>query len=248
VSRSALYSGWVTHRRELPIGHRFRYRVAMVLLDLDELPEVLDRHPLWSARRPAPVRFRRADHLGDPHKPLADSVRDLVGERTGRRVGGPVRLLTTLRFCGLGYNPVSFYYLHSPDGTRVEAMVAEVTNTPWGERHEYVMLADSGDRRLTGTFSKQMHVSPFMPMDQTYCWSATPVTERLAVTIAAERAGVEVFEASLALRRTELSRRAMTRAMVSHPPAAATTLARIYANAVRLKLKGAPYHPHPASG
>ncbi len=221
----------------------------MTLLDLDELPQALDRHRLWSARRPAPIRFRRSDHLGDPERPLHEAVRDLVAQRTGERPGGPVRLLTTLRSLGVGYNPVSFYYLHGDDGNRVEAMVAEVTNTPWGERHEYVMVRDGrGGGPLRGTFAKRMHVSPFLPMDQTYRWTATAPGARLGVTIAACQGGVEVFEASISLRRRELSRGEMTRAILTRPPAALSTLARIYAHAVRLKLKGAPYHPNPAAG
>ena len=104
----------------------------MLLADLDELPDAFDRHPLWSARRAAPVRFRRADYLGDPELPLADAARDLVADRTGRRPDGPVRLLTMARTLGVGYNPVSFYYLYT-DTETVQAMIAEVTNTPWGE-------------------------------------------------------------------------------------------------------------------
>jgi DUF1365 family protein len=219
----------------------------MTLLDLDELPEALDRHRLWSARRPSPIRFRRSDHLGDPELPLDEAVRDLVAARAGERPGGPVRLLTTLRSLGVGYNPVSFYYLYGDDGNRVEAMVAEVTNTPWGERHEYVMVRD-GREGLRGTFAKRMHVSPFLPMDQTYQWTATAPRARLGVTIAARRGGVEVFEASISLWRRELTRGEMTRAILARPPAALSTLARIYAQAVRLKLKGAPYHPNPAAG
>ena len=109
------------------------------LLDLDELPGALDLHPLWSARRPAPVRFRRRDHLGGAAAPLREAARDLVEERIGRRPGGPVRLLTTPRFCGIGFNPVCFHYLHEEGGRKLEAVIAEVTNTPWGERHSYVL-------------------------------------------------------------------------------------------------------------
>ena len=85
MSDSAIYEGWVRHRRLGPVRHSFRYRVFMTLLDLDELPDLFDRHPLYSARRPAPVRFRRSDYLGDPDVPLAESARRLVRERTGRR-------------------------------------------------------------------------------------------------------------------------------------------------------------------
>ena len=173
MSGSALYEGWVSHRRRSPVEHAFRYRVLMCLLDLDELPGALDRHPLWSARRPAPVRFRRS-------RPPGRSGRAAGRGRPGRwwpsdrgsRPAGPVRLLTTPRVLGVGFNPVSFYYLYGADADRVEAVIAEVTNTPWGERHSYVLDGREGDA-LEGEFTKQLHVSPFMPMEQTYRWRLT---------------------------------------------------------------------------
>jgi len=246
MSASALYEGWVSHRRLGRVAHSFRYPVMMALLDLDELPEALDRHPAWSARRPALVRFRRADYLGEPAVPLADAARDLVSGRAGPRPEGPVRLLTTPRFLGVGFNPVSFYYLYGAGGGAPEAVIAEVTNTPWGDRHCYVL----GGPALEGVFHKRLHVSPFMPMEQSYRLRLTAPGEHLAVSITAEQEGRTVFEAGLGLRRRELSRREMTRALVAHSPAGAATLARIYWNALKLRLKGADYHarPRPAEG
>ncbi len=245
MSGSALYEGWVNHSRRGPVEHSFRYRVGMLLLDLDEVPQALDRHPLWSARRPAPVRFRRRDLLGDEAVPLADAARDLVAERAGFRPTGPVQVLTTPRVLGVGFNPVSFYYLQGAGGGKVEAVIAEVTSTPWGERHSYVL--DGRDGALEGEFTKQLHVSPFMPMEQTYRWRLSDPGEALSVAITSEQEGRTVFSAGLALRRRELNRGEMTRAMLSYPPAAASTLTRIYWNALKLKLKGAPYHPRPAA-
>lgn len=246
MSATAIYEGRVHHRRLEPVEHSFRYRVAMVLLDLDELPEVLDQHPLWSARRPALVRFRRRDHLGGGEGPLAEAARDLVAARIGARPAGRVRLLTTPRFLGVGFNPVSFLYLYDADGSKVEAVIAEVTNTPWSDRHAYVL--DGRDGTLEGTFRKSLHVSPFMPMEQRYRWRMSPPGDSLEVAIASSEAGRVVFDAGLSLRRRELDRGEMTRTMLRHPPAAMATLTRIYWNALRLKLKGAPYHARPAAG
>jgi uncharacterized protein len=245
VSATAIYVGRLRHRRLHPIEHSFSYRVWMLLVDLDELPAVFDCHPLWSARRPAPVRFRHADYLGDPKVPLADAARDLVANRTGRRLGGPVRLLTMARTLGVGYNPVSFYYLHGDGGESAQAMIAEVTNTPWGERHCYVIEGSGPTGGLGGNMRKRMHVSPFMPMDQTYEWSSGEPGERLGVRIANCERGELVFEASLALCRRELTRAAMTTVPLTHPPQVLAAIARIYRNAARLKLKGAPFYPHP---
>jgi DUF1365 family protein len=136
----------------------------MVLLDLDELPRCFDGRLLWSARRPALAWFRRADYLGDPGTPLARAVRELVAERTGTRPEGPIRLLTHLRYFGHCFNPVSFYYCYDRDGERVQAVVAHVTNTPWGERHAYVMPVErAGERgtvKLMAAASRRRCTSP----------------------------------------------------------------------------------------
>jgi uncharacterized protein len=248
MSASAIYQGRLRHRRLGPVEHSFEYRVWMLLADLDELPELFDRHPLWSARRPAPVRFRRSDYLGDPALPLAEEARDLVERRTGRRPGGPVRLLTMARTVGVGYNPISFYYLYEEGGRTVQAMIAEVTNTPWGERHHYVIERGAGGgpgAAIGGRMAKRMHVSPFMPMDQTYEWSSSEPGDHLGVRIANRERGELVFDASLTLRRRELTPATMTTVPLSHPPQVIAAIARIYGNALRLRLKGVPFFPHP---
>ena len=245
MSASAVYEGWVRHRRHTPVEHSFTYRHSMVLLDLDELPEVFDRHPLFSARRPALARFRREDHFGDPERPLAECVRELVEERTRARPEGPIRLLTTLRTLGHSFNPVSFYYCFAPDGEQVDAVVAQVTNTPWGESHAYV-LRRQGETVMRDTMEKVFHVSPFIGMDNRYEWRVTEPDGRLLVHIdERDGDGRHVFDATLSLERHELSRSRLSRMLVQFPAASLRVVALIYWNALRLKLKGAPYHPHP---
>ncbi len=251
MSESALYEGWVRHRRFEPVGHEFRYRLFLMYLDLDELPEVLDPYPLFSARRPAPARFRRGDFMGDPARPLADCARDAVETAGGDRPAGPVRLLTGLRYLGHSFNPVSFYYCFGAGGERVEAVVADVNNIPWGERHAYV-LARGGTEGpvLSEELDKALHVSPLMGMGQTYTFRAGEPGARLAVHIESrphESAGpgAKSFDATLSLRRRELSRTLLTRTLARHPAASLQVVARIYAQALRLRLKGARYFPHP---
>jgi uncharacterized protein len=236
---SAVYEGWVTHRRRGPIDHAFRYRVCMVYLDLDELPQTLDRHPLWSTRHAAPGRFRRADYFGAPAMPLAQAVRDEVARQSGRIAEGPVRLLTTPRTFGHAFNPVSFYFCFDAAGEEVVAVLAEVTNTPWGERHAYVMDPAGGGAQ------KAFHVSPFMGMDHTYAWRLSQPDATLSIGISSDRGGARAFDAGLALERRPMDRPALTRILVRYPLATLQTLVRIYVQALRLKLKGAPYFPHP---
>jgi DUF1365 family protein len=247
---SAIYEGSVVHRRHRPVRHAFRYRVFMPLLDLAELPEVLDPFPLWSARRPAPAWFRREDFLGGRGGTLAETARALLAERVGRRPAGPVRLLAHPRYLGVGFNPVSFLFCHAGSG-ELDAVIAEVTNTPWGERHAYVLDAREGapspDGSFGGRLDKRLHVSPFMGMDQRYEWSATAPGDRLRIGFRSLEGAEAVFDASLTLRRREMSRRLMARLPLAYPPMTIATLARIYAQAVRLRAKGAPRFPHPVA-
>ncbi|HEX5594028.1 MAG TPA: DUF1365 domain-containing protein [Solirubrobacterales bacterium] len=259
---SAVYEGTIRHRRFAPVEHEFRYRLFLMYLDLAELPQVLDPYPLFSARSRALARFRREDFMGDPGRPLDQCVREAVEEAAGVHPSGPVRLLAGLRYFGHSFNPVSLYYCFDPAGERVEAVVADVQNIPWGERHPYVLAR--GERRgsvLSDELEKTFHVSPLMGMDQTYSFRAGEPDERLAVHIESRpresapdrdiggpsrtRGAPKEFDATLNLRRRELSRRTLTTMLARYPAMSLQVVAKIYAQSLRLKLKGARYFPHP---
>jgi uncharacterized protein len=246
MANSALYEGTIRHRRFAVRGNEFRHRLALLYVDLDELPALLGGRLV--ASRPGLVRVRRADYLGDPAVPLAEAVRALVARRTGADPGGPVRLLTQPRTLGHCFNPVSFYYCFGPDEERLEAVVAEVTNTPWGERHAYVLPRGGDDGPvLTGGADKALHVSPFMAMDQRYTWRATRPGPTLSVHIESSEHGAPAFDATLALRRRPLTARTLARVTARYPAATLRVLALIYAHAAELWLRRVPVHPNPAS-
>jgi uncharacterized protein len=244
MSASALYEGWVRHRRHEPVAHEFTYPLFMTLLDLDELPAVLDPLAGWSARRPALAWFRRSDHLGDPRRPLAECVRDAVEAELGSRPSGPVRVLTNLRMFGHCFNPVSFHFCFASSGDGVEALLADVSNTPWRERHAYA-IAGTDSRVIAGRIAKRFHVSPLLAMDHTYEWRTTVPGSDVQVHIASTRDGRTDFDATLSLRRRELAPDTARRMLIRYPAMTAQVVARIYSQALRLRLKGAPWHAHP---
>ena len=221
-----MYVGTIRHRRFAVREHAFRHRISMAYVDLDDVPALLGR------------RLRRGDHIGDPARPLQEVVREIAGPDAPR---GPVRLLTNVRTLGHCFNPVCFYYLFEEDGETVGAVVAEVTNTPWGDRHAYVLPREDGRRVLVGDMDKRMHVSPFMGMDQRYVLRATEPGPTLSVHIENREHGDTVFDATLRLERRPLTRRGLAR----HHGATLRVVALIYAHAVALKLKGVPWHRRP---
>jgi uncharacterized protein len=242
MTASALYEGTIRHRRFAVRTNEFRHRIAMAYIDLDELPRLLGGR---LARKRGLVRFERSDYLGDPARPLDDEVRRVIAEQTGSPApAGPVRILTHLRSYGHCFNPVSFYYCFEPDG-RVGAVLAEVTNTPWGERHAYVLPRAAGERVLTGEMDKELHVSPFMGMAQRYRFSAPAPGETLSVHIASSEAAERAFDATLSLTRRELTRRSLADVTVRYPAATLRMLVLIYGHALGLRLRGVRPHPHP---
>ncbi len=243
MSAVAIYEGTVRHRRVTPKAREFAPSLFLAYLDVDALPESLDSLPGWSARRRALVRFRREDFLNGQDGPLGDAVRDLVQARLGRRPDGPIHLLAHLRTFGWSFNPLAVYYCWTADESALDAVVLEVTNTPWGERHWYVLDAQAD--ATTRTVDKEMHVSPFLPMDVEYHVSWTAPGETLRLDIVVEREGTTLFEAGLALQRTILDRRHAVTTLLRYPLMPMRASLAIYRQAVALFLARVPLYRHP---
>lgn len=252
--KSCLYVGHIQHRRHAPVPNVFRYRIFMTLLDLDELPGLFDRFWLWSANRPALAWFRRKDFHSPANSSLSDAIRDTVMKYTGARPDGPIRLLTHLRYFGYSFNPVSFYYVYDKTDTQVETIVAEITNTPWKQRHCYVLSTASCEQFETASidqqswrwqFDKQFHVSPFMPMDMQYHWRFSSPDEALRVHMENWREGEKCFDATLNLERQPISSASLARALISFPLVTLQIIIQIHWQALKLLLKRVPVHTQP---
>jgi DUF1365 family protein len=241
---SCLYRGHVRHRRPAP-AHRFTYSTSWIYLDLAEIEQVLSSSRLLSDRRFWPATYRRQDHFGDPGVSMIDAVYQFVEQKTGLQLSGPVRMLTQLRHFGLYFSPINVFYCFDDQETLV-AMVAEVSNTPWNERHCYVLwqgnrVANSACRY---SHAKEFHVSPFMGMDSQYEWHIRSPDDALNLSLGCTREGQRIFQADLHLKRTELNESQLALGLLRRPIAAVHLLSGIYYQALRLWMKKCQFYPH----
>lgn len=241
---SAIYEGWVRHRRYLPKTNQFRYQVFMMYLDLAELDEVFSLSRLWSTHRMALARFSRKDFLGDGKLPLDQAVREQVEKETGTYPRGAIRMLANLRYFGFIINPISCYYCFDEED-KLQFIVAEVNNTPWDNRHAYVLPCKPDSKFQRIPFQKEFHVSPFNPMDINYDWRSNLPGESLRINMQNWRNGEKEFDATVALERKPLTASNLRKAILHYPFMTLKVVAGIYWEALRLFIKGSPIYDHP---
>lgn len=243
---SYLYYGPVEHQRYKPIPHLFIYDVGYFFIDLDKVDETFNIPFLFSTGPVSVLSFRRKNYLGDKTKPLKECVQQLIFSKTGETHKGPIKLLTNISYFGFCFNPVSFYYCYNESGTGLQYIVAEVTNTPWSERHQHVLRFE-GQKKNTYTLKKDFHVSPFMPMEIDYTWVFNSPDKDLYVLMQNRFAGEKdlMFDASLKLTRKTLNLKNVLTLILKSPLVSFKPTLLIYWQAVRLWIKKVPFYTHP---
>jgi len=245
---SAIYTGNIFHQRFHPVEHHFNYKIFMAYIDLDEIDSLMPQSFFWGINRPALISFFGKDYLSKGQLDLRSAVKKLVFERTGKDVQGPIRLLAHLRYFGYCFNPVSFYYCFDKVGEKVETIVAEVTNTPWQQRHSYVIQRKN--RQNEGNFiedhqSKKLHVSPFFEMDHQYRFIFSEPRDHLSVEIENFKDSKKIHEALLNLRKLEFNKFHLIKTVGQFPFITFRVVFAIHWQAVKLWLKGATFYPNP---
>lgn len=253
MPNSAIFEGLVTHHRFQPKPHGFRYKVFMMYLDLDELPDLFTHFKNWSYATKNWAWFKRSDYYGNPNISLKQEISELVKKATGSAPRGNIRLLTNMRYFGHCFNPVSFYYCFEADGISLQAIVSHITNTPWGEDYAYVhdfnsekIIKKTKNGEITAfKLDKAFHVSPFMPMDIQYDWAFKHDTNQLFVHMKNFKEGEQVFNATLALERKEIAQNNLNWILIHYPFMTVKVVFAIYWNALLLWMKRVPFFSNP---
>ncbi len=245
--KSCIYEGRIRHRRFSPKTHKFTYSLYMMYMDLDELPVIFKHRWLWSIKRFSLAWFRRKDHLYQPATDLVTELKQIVFAHTGKTPQGPIRLLTHLRHMGVCFNPLSLFYCFDKSDENVEFIVAEVNNTPWGERHCYVLhenLSKESASKLRFRNRKKFHVSPFIHMDLDYHWYMIKPSQNLIAHIENISSNRKIFDATLTLQRREINSPNLAKMLLLYPLISFKVIILIYCEALRLWLKRIPFLPY----
>lgn len=243
---SKLYQGWLRHRRTTPVENCFQYNVFMVYLNLDELDTVFSLTPFWRREKISLAQFRRSDFHQKDNPNLKQAVLDSVECQLGERPKGAVYMLGNLRYFGYTINPLCTYYCFDENG-QLHSVLAEVTNTPWGESHAYALKCTKATNKLNIEFSKRMHVSPFNPVDMQYKWVSTCPSETALIHIENWRDEQKVMDATLSMNALAMTPTNMNKILLQYPFMTIKTVAAIYFQALKLWLKKSPFYGNPSS-
>lgn len=259
IKYSRIYTGWVRHRRFTPNDHKFNYKVFMLYLDLDELDTVFSTSKLWSINTWNWQSFYRDDYFKGHKKNLKDSVIHHIEKHTTIKSNeiSRVCLLTNLRTLGFAMNPVTFYYAFDKNNQLLTIM-PEITNTPWGERDQYLLSTSteplSGmvtpiehrSNKFRYKLAKKFHVSPFNPLDMQYDWRfTTPSEHTQTIHLANFKDDVKVFDATMVLEPKAITAKNIRKTLIQFPAITVKVAVGIYINALILWLKKTPFYRHP---
>lgn len=243
---AALYVGEIMHQRMKPFGHRFRYRVFSLLVDLDRLDEAGRLSRLFSVNGRNLVSFQEKDHADTRNTSLRAYVDGLLAEAWLDRADR-ILLVCYPRILGYVFNPLCVYYAYDAGGVLV-AMIYEVRNT-FGERHSYVCPVGRGEMSESGlrqSCDKLFHVSPFIGMAARYHFRMLPPGKEIRWRILETDSEGPLLSATFSGRQMPLTNASLLGLTACIPILTFKIMTGIHWEALKLWLKGARYVRRPA--
>ncbi len=239
---SAVYLGDVKHRRFAVKEHRFSYPLYMMWVDLNNPQQLNGVHKHLGTSGLKALKFNEADYLKDTSehvkRPLIERAHDQLVTLGISETFSHIYMLGQLRCLGVYFSPVNFYFF-GHDHIRFKYMIAEVSNTPWNERHYYLVPLEK-----KVNFKKVFSVSPFMNLDMNYHWHIKQSLDKTLIHIKNKRDGVLLFDATLRLKRLELSNEELSKLLKRFPAMTWSIFKGIYHQALKLFIKRVPFLGH----
>jgi DUF1365 family protein len=253
LKNSQIYLGNINHRRLSPKKHSFNYTLYMLALDTSEMEKHHSPSWLFGFSKFHPLGFVEKDYIRSEPGSLDQRIRNKVSELGGDIDISRILMLVQVRCFGIYFSPANFYFCYD-ENDNCTHMLAEVSNTPWNERHYYLVDLQTKDEKIS---EKSFQVSPFMDLDMCYFWQVKPPSnkaEKLVVNIENKRENLQsgkmdkLFDVSLIMRKEEFSQKSLLRVWCQLPVMTIKVVFGIYWQALKLFIKGIPFIGYQKSG
>lgn len=255
---SAIYDGQIRHRRFAPRENKFTYQLHMLALDVDEV--AFDGKNNLIAQGPFgyawfyPMRFCEKDYVKGDLLPLRTRIENKVRALGHEHNVDKIIMLVQVRCFGFYFSPANFYFCYDNNG-ECDVMLAEVSNTPWNQRHYYLVNLQKSAEKIT---RKNFHVSPFMKLAMSYHWRIQPPSkghDNLLVHIDNQpnldnvndlnlnnkNKRKKFFDVTLTLKRREITAKNLFFLWIKMPVMTMKIVGGIYWQALKLFIKRIPF-------